>query len=224
MRTFISNIKAVTLTAIVLSCLALPACTTSFKQHLVDLRNAQADSALENQNIAEAEKEYALALSLAPNDAHARAGEARALFLHAQQNMAVGKIDDAYVEVQKALKYAPKDAALLDLAATIDQATIRRDIVVANFPTYKAIGDAIESLLAANAAANKDIEQQVHAFHTDYDATHLRKAIAMSYDLEDEQHRVTQRLIAYRAQIEAGAPGETRAPAQGETPGLLPIP
>ncbi len=204
--------------------LALGGCSASLKDRIVELRNAQADAALQTDNIVEAEKEYSLALALAPNDEHARTGLAKVAYLHAKADVGAGDVDEANIEIQKALKYAPKDAAALDLASAIDQARIRRDIVVANFPTYKASSDAIRELLKANALANKNIQLALHDFNTDYDVTHLRKAIALSTDLEDEDHRVTQRLIAYRAQIEAGEPGATRVQSTEEVPGLLPIP
>ncbi len=203
---------------------ALAGCTHAFRDRIVDLRNAQGDAALDAGNVVEAEKEYGLAIALAPNDEHARAGYAKVLYLHAKANYLSGDIDDASVEIQKALKYAPKDAATLDLASAIDQAAIRRDVVVQNFPSYKATSDAISERLKADALAIKDIQLQIHAFHTDYDVSHLRKAIALSSDLETEQHLVTWRLSAYKNQIEAGAPGETRAPSEVDAPGLLPIP
>lgn len=211
-------------TALFVLALSLCGCTGAFRNQLVALRNAQADAALQSQNVVEAEKEYSLALSLAPNDEHARAGLARSLYLHAKANLVTGDIDEAYIEVQKALKYAPKDAAVLDLATAIDEAKIRRDIVVSNFPSYKTSSDAISAMLKANGQSNKDIQLQIHDFHIDYDAAHLNKAIAQSFDLEEEQHRVTQRLIAYKGQLEGGAPGQTRAQPQVEMPGLLPIP
>jgi tetratricopeptide (TPR) repeat protein len=224
MRTSTSKRARLVRAAVCVSLLALCGCTGAFRNQLVDLRNAQADAALQSQNIVEAEKEYSLALSLAPNDEHARAGLAHALYLHAKANLAAGDIDEAYIEVQKALKYAPKDAAVLDLASAIDEAKIRRDIVVSNFPSFKTSSDSISAFLKANAQANKDIQLQLHDFHIDFDTAHLNKAIAQSYDLEEEQHRLTQRLIAYKGQIEAGAPGQVRAQPQVETPGLLPIP
>jgi tetratricopeptide (TPR) repeat protein len=224
MRTSTSKRAGFVRAAVCVSLLALCGCTGAFRNQLVDLRNAQADAALQSQNIVEAEKEYTLALALAPNDEHAREGLAHALYLHAKANLAAGDIDEAYIEVQKALKYAPKDAALLDLASAIDEAKIRRDIVVSNFPSFKTSGDAISAFLKANGQANKDIQLQLHDFHIDFDTIHLNKAIAQSYDLEEEQHRLTQRLIAYKGQIEAGAPGQTRSQPQVETPGLLPIP
>ena len=225
MRTYIYKGSAplLALTSLAVA-FALTGCTGIFKGQLVALRNSQADAALQNQNVAEAEKEYSLALSLAPNDEHARAGLAHSLYLHAKSNLLTGDLDEAYVEVQKALKYAPKDAALLDLASAIDDAKIRRDIVVSNFPSFKASSDAISAVLKANAQANKEIQFQLHSFHIDFDTAHLSKAIAQSYDLEEEQHRATQRLIAYKGQVESGAPVQTRAQPQVETPGLLPIP
>jgi tetratricopeptide (TPR) repeat protein len=225
MRTSISR-KTATVFAIAASAGALMLCGCSgiFEDQIVALRNSQADAALQSQNVAEAEKEYGLALALAPNDEHARTGLAQSLYLHAKANLAAGDIDEAYIEVQKALKYAPKDAAVLDLASAVDDAKIRRDIVVSNFPSFKSSSDAISALLKANGQANKDIQLQLHDFHIDFDTAHLAKAIAQSYDLEEEQHRVTQRLIAYKGQVESGAPGQARAQPQVETPGLLPIP
>jgi tetratricopeptide (TPR) repeat protein len=224
MRISMSRHAIVARAALCVSVLALWGCTGAFRNQLVELRNAQADAALQSQNVVEAEKEYSLALALAPNDEHARAGLARSLYLHAKTNLTTGDIDEAYIEVQKALKYAPKDAAVLDLATAIDEAKIRRDIVVSNFPSFKTSSDVISGLLKANGQSNKDIQLQIHDFHIDFDAAHLNKAIAQSYDLEEEQRRVTQRLMAYKAQIEGGATGQSRAQPQVEMPGLLPIP
>lgn len=223
MRTSTCESRALAALALA-AALVATGCTSAFKDRIVDLRNAQADAALDNHNVVEAEKEYGLALSLAPDNEHARAGFVHATYLHAKENYANGKIDDAAVEVARGLKLAPKDAGLLDLASAIDQARIRRDVVVGNFPSYKTIGDSISALLSANALSSKDIQRELHLFHTDYDVAHLRKAIAMSALLEDEQHRVTQRLIGYKGQIAAGAPVETQSTSQSESPGLLPIP
>ena len=224
MRTFIYKDKAALLFIVLAGMLVLTGCSSVLKDRIVDLRNAQADSALQDDKIVEAEKEYGLALALAPNDEHARAGFAHAAYLHAKSAIDDGDIDTAQIEIQKSLKYSPKDAAALDLAAVIDQARIRRDVVVANFPAYRASSDVIRDLLKANALTNKNIQQQIHLFNADYDAAHLRKAIALSTDLEEEDHRVTQRLIALRSEIEAVAPGMARPAPAEEVPGLLPIP
>ncbi|MBV8171531.1 MAG: hypothetical protein JO219_06350 [Candidatus Eremiobacteraeota bacterium] len=224
MRTSISRRTAALALILAASTIALCGCSSLLKERLVDLRNAQADAALQDDKIVEAEKEYGLALALAPNDEHARAGFAHAAYLHAKSAVDAGDIDTAQIEIQKSLKYAPKDAAALDLSVVIDQARIRRDVVVANFPAYRASSDVIRDLLKANEVANKNIQQQIHLFNADYDVSHLRKATALSTDLEAEDHRVTQRLIALRGEIEAVAPGESRPAPAEEVPGLLPIP
>ena len=225
MPTSISRSKSALFVALVAAALGLSGCTAAFKDRIVDLRDAQADAAMQNNNIVEAEKEYSLALALAPNNEHARTGLARVATLHARSDLEAGDIDGAQIEIQKALKYAPKDATALDLAPAIDQARIRRDVVVANFPLYKASSDVIREQLAANALANKNIQQQIHLFNADFDVAHLRKAIVLSTDLEDETHRVTLRLNALRVQTEAGVgPGETRSQSSESVPGLLPIP
>lgn len=224
MRTSTSRRAGALFIALLSAVVALSGCTAAFKDRIVDLRNAQADAALQNDNVVEAEKEYSLALALAPNNEHARAGLARVAYLHAKSNMAAGDIYGAQIEIQKALKYAPKDAAALDLASVIDQAKIRRDVIVANFPLYKSSTDVIRELLKSNALANKNIQLQLHEFNTDFDMTHLRKAIALATDLEDEDHRVTQRLNVLRAQLEAGGTSGTPAQSAEPVPGLLPIP
>ena len=172
----------------------------------------------------EAEREYGLALAMAPNDAHARDGFAHVLYLHARSDFLASKLDEARAEVQKALTYAPKDAATLDLASEIEQAKIRRDIVIANYPSYQAMATTLGEALKAAELANMDVQKQLIAFRSDYDVARLRKAIELSYDLEEQTHRITQRLIAYRDLVESGVPGEKAPPAQTETPSLLPIP
>jgi len=73
------------------------------------------------------------------------------------------------------------------------------------------------------ATSDKAIEAQVKAFSSDFDTAHLKKAIVETYDLEDEAHRMGQRLVTYRSLVQSGQQKSTPA-AQGETPSLLPIP
>src|ERR1700674_4171804 len=122
MPTSISRLRSAIFIVLVSSVLVLCVYTAAFTYRSVDLRNAQADAALQNDNVVEAEKEYSLALALAPNNEHARTGIAKVAYLHAKSDMATGDIDGAQIEIQKALKYAPKDAGALDLASAIDQA------------------------------------------------------------------------------------------------------
>src|SRR5579864_3191848 len=112
-------------------------CAGSVTSWLVNLRNSQGDSALANKNLTEAQKEYQLALALAPKDTHARAGLAQVLYQKALANYVESKLDYAEAEVHDALKYAPNDPNAQALASEVEQAKIRRDIVIANYPAYE---------------------------------------------------------------------------------------
>lgn len=202
---------------------SMAGCAGSITSWLVNLRNSQGDSALVNKNLAEAEKEYQLALALAPKDKHARAGLATVLYQKALANYTESKLDYAEAEVHDALRYAPDDANAQALASDIEQAKIRRDIVIANYPAYESVGASISASLKTITTSNKDIQKQVAAFGYDYDPARLTRAIADAYALQDEIARITQRLISYRALVQAGVP-RAQAPTTSEAPNLLPIP
>jgi tetratricopeptide (TPR) repeat protein len=200
-------------------------CAGTVTQWMVNLRTSQGDAALERLSLPEAQKEYDLALKLDPHNEHARAGLAKVLFLQARADFSGSKLDTAEADVAEARKYAPGDAATEALANQIEQAKIRREIVLANYPLYEAVGTSLSDSLKTLAATQKEIATQLKAFRSDFDTRHLSKAIAASYDLEDEAHRVTLRLTSYRALVASGAPkGQAKPPTQSETPNLLPIP
>ena len=216
--------RALTIVVIALSIAFTNAgCAGSMTGWLVNLRNSQGDSALENKNYLEAEREYRLALALAPKDKRARAGLAQVLYQRALTNFTASKLDYAESEIRDALKYAPDDPNAQGLASEIEQARIRRDIVISNYPSYETMGASIAAALKSITALNKDIQKQIKAFGYDYDAGRLTKAISEAYDLQDEMTRIAQRLISYKALVQAGAPkSQTQLP--GQTTNLLPIP
>ncbi|HKW45723.1 MAG TPA: hypothetical protein VJN22_08695 [Candidatus Eremiobacteraceae bacterium] len=204
--------------------LGAPGCAGgSVSRWLVDLRSSQGDSALASGNVAEALAEYDLALRLDPKNAHARAGLANALTLRARAEFTNSKLEEAAVDIAKAHYYAPSDAVTQALAGQIEAATIRREVVVANYPLYgsmaTSIGDSLKTVVSTNAQVSKELK----AFRADYDTNHLTKAIVESYDLEDEAHRVAQRLVSYRALVQSGAVNR-QAAAAADAPNLLPIP
>jgi len=219
------NIRKLTLVLCAVAALASGGCAQSLTHWMVNLRTSQGDTALarEKPNFVEAEKEYKLALALDPKNAHARAGLAKALYLTAKEDYANSKLDEAASEIAEALKYAPSDAATLALANEIERAKIRREIVVANYPLYGSINAALKPVFKQIATSDKAIEAQVKAFSSDFDTAHLTKAIVETYDLEDEAHRMGQRLIAYRSLVQSGQQ-KTTPEAQSEAPSLLPIP
>jgi len=208
------------------ACIALAlsasGCAGAFTQRLVDLRTSQGDAALTAGSLAEAEKEYALALKLDPHNSHARSGLARVLFLQARAAFIDSKLDDAQVEIAGALRYAQDDAAKA-LSAQIEQAKIRREIVLANYPLYETVGASLTDSLKTLAASQHEVALQLKAFRSDFDATHLTKAIIAAYALQDEEHRLASRILAYRGLVTSGE-AKAQPPAQSETPNLLPVP
>jgi len=203
--------------------LSASCCAGALTQRLVDLRTSQGDAALIAGSLEEAEKEYALALKLDPHNSHARTGLARVLFLQARAAFIDSKLDDAQIEIAGALRYAPEDDATKALSSQIDQAKIRREIVLANYPLYETVGASLTDSLKTLAASQHEIALQLKAFRSDFDATHLTKAIIAAYALQDEEHRLASRIVAYRALVTSGE-AKTKPPAQSETPSLLPVP
>ncbi|HXW76155.1 MAG TPA: hypothetical protein VEJ20_01965 [Candidatus Eremiobacteraceae bacterium] len=203
--------------------LATSGCASTVTRWMVDLRTSQGEAALEHASLTEAEKEYALALRLDPHDANARAGLARVLYLQARADFTDSRLDQAQIDIDGSLAYAHGDPDATVLGAQIEQAKIRRDVVLANYPLYESAGTSLNDSLKSLAVSQKDIAKDVKSFGNDFDTGHLTQAIVASYDLEEETHRVTQRLISYRALVSTGT-AILRVPTQEETPNLLPVP
>jgi tetratricopeptide (TPR) repeat protein len=202
--------------------LLLGGCASGITRWIVDLRTSQGDAALARSSLAEAEKEYSLALKLDPHDASARAGLARVLFLQARADFTDSRLDQAEVEYAGAHSLAPGDNAVSALGVQIEQAKIRREIVLANYPLYESVGSSFTDSLRTLAATQKEIARDIKAFDNDFDTAHLTRAITAAYASEDEAKRISQRLISYRALVSSGS--TKRAPTQEETPNLLPVP
>jgi tetratricopeptide (TPR) repeat protein len=209
--------------AVAAASIGLGGCAGAVTQWMVSLRTSQGDSALAQSSYVEAEKEYDLALKLDPHDAAARSGLARVLFLQAHADFVESKLDEADAEIGEARKYAPSDVSMQALSTQIEQAKIRREIVLANYPLYESVGTSLTDSLKALTATQKEIAKQLKAFNSDFDTDHLTDAIVESYDLEDGAHRVTSRLVSYRSLVSSGAP-KPSAPAESEIPNLLPVP
>src|SRR5579864_1689566 len=167
-----------------LCALLLIGCAQPITHWLINLRTSQGDAALARPSLPEAEKEYRLALALDPKNPHARAGLAKVLYLRAKTDFADSKLDEAADEVAQSLNFEPNDAATLALANDIDQAKIRREIVISNYPLYGSINAALKPAFKQITASNAEIVKQVRTFSSDFDTAHLTKAITESYDLE----------------------------------------
>jgi hypothetical protein len=122
-----------------------------------------------------------------------------------------------------AAHYSPEDDRVQSLRSEIEQAEIKRDIVVSNFPNYKLTGASIQRGYTQLKTLNAAISLSLERFDYTYDTADLTAAIRQSYALNDEIMRLTGRLQQYRQLVESGVPeqaGENLAPPAS----LLPLP
>ncbi|MFZ0682735.1 MAG: tetratricopeptide repeat protein [Candidatus Cybelea sp.] len=204
--------------------LVLGGCAGSIERWIVNTRVHQGDAALQQGSVRDAALSYRLALRVNPNDARARAGFVEAAAELARLELSKGDFDDALATVDGGLAVDPQSAPLAAAKATIDQAKLKREIVVSNYPTYRATGleitRAYQQLDATNALLRRDLRRFAYTF----DADDLTSAIKRSYELELEVAKDTNRLIVYRQLVSSGVP---EVPSQSTTFGaasLLPLP
>lgn len=204
--------------------LALAGCASSIERWIVNTRVHQGDVALVRGNARDAELSYGLALRVNRQDPRARAGYVQAAAELARQEFSKGAFDDALATVDSGLAVNSQSATLAALKTTIDQAKLKREIVVSNYPTYHAAGveiaHAYQQVDAANALLLKDLRR----FGYTFDSDDLTAAIKRSYELELELAKNTNRLILYRQLVSSGMP---EVPSQSTTFGassLLPLP
>ncbi|HEV3090767.1 MAG TPA: hypothetical protein VGX91_04900 [Candidatus Cybelea sp.] len=204
--------------------LALGGCASSIERWIVETRVHQGDVALVRGDARDAELAYRLALRVDAGDERARTGFVQAAAELARQQFSKGNFDDALATVDGGLALSPQSAPLAALKATIDQAKLKREIVVSNYPTYHATAlemqHAYQQLGPADALLLRDLRRFGYTFDTD----DLTSAIKRSYALELEIAKNTNRLIVYRQLVSSGLP---EVPSQSTTFGaasLLPLP
>ncbi len=103
-------------------------------------RNHQGDVSLQHGNYPDASVAYQLALKIDPSNQHARDGLVNVQIRLAQTFFAASKFDDAIDALAVASRYSPGDDRVQSLRGEIEQAEIKRDIVVSNYPSYKVTG------------------------------------------------------------------------------------
>ena len=218
--------RTLRLAAFLIAC-ALPlgttGCASSVAQWIVRTRNHQGDVALSHRNFPDAAVAYQLALKIDPANPHARDGLTGVQIRLAQADFAASKFDDALDALAVAAKYSPRDDRVQGLRAQIEQAQIKRDIVVSNYPSYKVTGTGLRRQYALLKAQAQDISRTLQRFDYTYDTADLSAAIRQSYALNAEVTRLTNRLTQYRQLVESGVPehdGENLAPPAS----LLPLP
>ncbi len=199
-------------------------CAGSISRWIVNTRVHQGDVALVHGDARDAALAYRLALHVNPSDAAARAGFVQAAAELARLQYAKGNFDDAMATVNGGLAVDPQSAALAALRATLEQAKLKREIVLTNYPTYRLAGLDIQRAYAQLNVTNALLLRSLKRFGYTFDADSLTAAIKRSYELQLELAKDTNRLIVYRQLITSGAPEK---PAESTTFGaasLLPLP
>ncbi len=175
-------------------------------------------------NVRDASLAYRLALRVDPNDQQARSGYVEAAAALARVQYSKGGFDDALATVDRGLAVDPQSAPLAAMKATIDQAKLKREIVVSNYPTYHAAGLEIQRAYQQLNATNALLLRSLKRFGYTFDSDDLTAAIKRSYELQLDAAKNTNRLIVYRQLVTSGVP---EAPSQSTTFGaasLLPLP
>jgi hypothetical protein len=202
----------------------LTGCASSIERWIVNTRVHQGDVSLARGDSRDAALGYRLALRVDPNDQQARAGYVQAAAQLARHEYTKGSFDDATATVNGGLAVDPQSATLLALKGTIDQARLKREIVVSNYPTYRAAGAEIQHAYQQLDVANVLLLRDLKRFGYTFDADNLTSAIKRSYVLELELSKNTNRLVLYRQLVSSGVP---EVPSESTTFGassLLPLP
>ncbi|GAC1299904.1 MAG: hypothetical protein NVSMB19_05300 [Vulcanimicrobiaceae bacterium] len=210
--------------ALAASAAPLGGCSGSVSSFIVGTRNHQGDLALANKNLPDASTAYRLALRLSPDDAHARAGLADVQLQIAAQDYTLSKFDDGLAALAIAAKYQPDSVRLAQLRTEIEQARVKRAIVVSNYPTYGETGLAIRRSYAGLRKESNAIVATLQRFDYSYDSNELIKAIRASERLNSEVARLTSRLVAYRQLVESGSPERSGDVPLAPAASLLPLP
>jgi len=204
--------------------LATSGCASSVQRWIVDTRIHQGDTALANGSLHEAATAYRLALRISPANPRARAGFSNVSGSIADADFRTGNYDDALATINAAQKYDPANVRLQALRSQIDDARLKRAIVVSNYPTYRAAGAEIQALYEALRLQDKLIAHSLHRFAYTYDTQDLTRAIQDSYDLQRALTRATNRLIVYRQLVQSGVPAADKSGAATVSGSLLPLP
>jgi tetratricopeptide (TPR) repeat protein len=204
--------------------LLLTGCATDVAEWIAQTRNHQGDIALAHGNLPDASEAYDLALKVEPHDEHARTGFVSVQLSIAEDLFSKAKFDDAIDALALASKYSPGDDRITALRSQIEQAEIRRDIVVSNFPSYKETSTNIQRSFAAVKRQTEAIGTAIARFEYTYDTDNLTRAILQSYELGAEISRNTTRLINLRQLAESGAPESKGSDSLAPPASLLPLP
>jgi tetratricopeptide (TPR) repeat protein len=199
-------------------------CAGSISHWIVNTRVHQGEVALERGNLRDAELSYKLALQIDPKDERARAGYVATSADLAQSQYTHGAFEDALVTIANGLRYDPSSVRLAALRGQIEDAKLKREIVISNYPTYKDAGISLQRSYMNLDLANKTILADLKRFSYTFDPSDLTNAIKASYGLELDVARNTNRLITYRQVVSSGVPEAAPESKNVSGASLLPLP
>jgi tetratricopeptide (TPR) repeat protein len=199
-------------------------CARGISEYIVSTRNHQGDVAFDHKNPNEAALAYKLALRIDPKDEHARAGLAAVQLQIAAQLFVASKFDDALAALVLAAKYDPESVRLAELRSEIEQARVKREIVLSNYPTYRETGLVLRRTYAQLHLQSNAIVATLQRFDYSFDGNELTKAIRASNQLASDVSRLTARLTNYRQLVEAGSPERSAGAPLAPAASLLPLP
>jgi hypothetical protein len=207
-----------------LAALTFAGCAGPIERWIVNTRVHQGDAALAHGNARDAELAYRLALRVNAQDPAARSGYVKSASALARSEYTRGGFEDALSTADRGLAVDPQSAVLAALKARIEQAKLQREIVLTNYPTYRATGLELQRAYQQLNTVNALLLRSLRRFGYTFDSEDLTTAIKRSYQLQLEVAKNTNRLIVYRQIVTSGAPA---APEQATTFGaasLLPLP
>ena len=207
-----------------LAALALGGCAGSVEHWIVNVRVHQGDVALERGNVKDAALAYELALRVDPKDERARSGYVEAAAGLAKDEYTKGDFEDAIATIAHGLAVDPQSVRLQGIKTTIEQARLKREIVISNYPTYRESGASIERAYVQLDSINKLLLRSLHRFGYTFDSNDLTDAIKRSYELQLEVSKSTNRLIVYRQLVTSGVPASESTVTSGNSTSLLPLP
>ncbi|MDP9112018.1 MAG: tetratricopeptide repeat protein [Candidatus Eremiobacteraeota bacterium] len=213
------------LALLLLVAITLPGCAGPVERWIVNTRVSQGDGALDRGNLHEAELAYRLALSVDPKNVRARRGFSLVSVDIADADYHHGNFDDALATLVGAAKYDPTSVRIQAIRSAIEQAKLKREIVISNYPTYGAAAEELQKGYAALTDQNKLILKSLKRFNYTFDTNDLTSAIQQSYEYQLDVSKNTNRLIAYRQLVESGVPESAKGlPAVAAPASLLPLP
>ncbi|MBV8600602.1 MAG: hypothetical protein JO359_03450 [Candidatus Eremiobacteraeota bacterium] len=199
-------------------------CAGAVESWIVRTRDAQGDRALQRGNLHDAALAYKLALDVSPADRHARAGAVAVQLSLAQGAYRNGKLEEAFAELDVAERIEPKNPYVVDLREQLSEARLKREIVLSNYPTYKASAQEIVRAYIQLRTVDQQIIASLRRFGYTYDTIDLNKAIDGSSLLGAEVAKNTARLVQFRQAVESGATAESPGQALAPPSSLLPLP